>query len=396
MVVTDEYIGVIDAVFPGLKHSSLILFSNVAHEETYKAGQNIMQSGDEGSSLYILRSGQLGVFISTRGRTHEEMVRVIHPYEYFGEMALLGTETVRSATIRALSDCNVIAVDRNSFHKAVEQDPYLLRSMTTQVIHNMRTSDRALIQKLQSQNLALENAYSDLAQQEELRRDFVTTLSHELRTPLTSIQGFLQLIQQGMLPTEAIPNAMQSVTHNVHRLVSLTNNLLVLYEMQLSNPVFEEITLTEVLLGAVRKMENNAKKILPEILIELAPDLPPLVGDGQGLMTALHALIDNAIKFSPSGVPVHVRARANDSILSIEVQDYGIGIPEEQQQRIFEPFVRLEQKDKHESSNGQLFEGMGVGLSIAQFIIARHKGKITVRSKSGKGSTFVMCIPKEL
>lgn len=391
--ITEDYIGIINAVFPGLKKSSLALFSCAAHEESYKAGENLIQSGEEGNSLYILNTGQLGVFIGTK--THEEMVRVIHPYEYFGEMALLGTETIRSATIRAMSDCMVLVVDRDSFQEVVEQDPTLLRAMTTQVIHNMRTSDRALIQKLQMQNSALETAYKDLAQQEEMRREFVTTLSHELRTPLTAIQGFLQLVQQGMIPAEAVPKAMQSVTHNVHRMVSLTNNLLVLYEMQLSNPTFEEITIAEVLLGAVRKMENSAKTALPEILIELAPDLPPLVGDVQGLITALHALIDNAVKFSPIGYPVHVRARATEGFFNIDVQDHGIGIPADDHQRIFSPFVRLEQKDAHKGADGQLYEGMGVGLSIAQFIVARHKGQMEVKSEPGRGSTFTMQIPTD-
>ena len=143
----------------------------------------------------------------------------------------------------------------------------------------------------------------------------------------------------------------------------------------------------------VRKIENGAKKVLPEIVIELAPELPMLHGDPAGLINALHALIDNAIKFSPAGYPVHVRARADEASLFIEVQDFGIGIPENEQERIFEPFVRLEQNDQHAGGDGQLFEGMGVGLSIAQFIAARHKGQITIDSEVGRGSTFTMQLP---
>ncbi|MCA9979613.1 MAG: cyclic nucleotide-binding domain-containing protein [Anaerolineales bacterium] len=382
---------VLEQVFPNLDEAGRVSLAEAAVSELYAAQEIICYQGEVGNSLFVLAEGNAAVLVNAASDSMIQVNSVTAP-NYFGEMALLVDDTERSATIQAITDCHVLTIDREAFQQVMDSNPTLLRRLAHQITEHMRNNDRMVISELRSKNQELAQTYAHLAAQEQMRREFVTTLSHELRTPLTSIQGFLQLINRGMLKGDSLPVALASITRNVEQLVGLTNNLLVLYEMQLTSPEYTDIVLADLLMSAMRKVQENLSTAVDNVAIEISPQMPIIRGDMAGLTLAVHALIENAIKFSQLDSPVTVRAsmRGVDQV-RIEVEDEGVGIPIGAQEKIFEPFYRLE--NRQPSHTHQLFAGVGIGLSIAKFIVEQHLGHIEVQSSENEGSLFTICIP---
>lgn len=384
---------VLHTVFPNLDEAGLTSLCHTAVSELYQAEMIICHQGEIGNSLFVLAEGEAAVLITAASDSHIHVNNITAP-NYFGEMALLVDDTERSATIQAITDCHVLSIDREAFQRVMDSNPTLLRRLAHQITEHMRNNDRTVINELRDKNAELATAYGHLAAQEQMRREFVTTLSHELRTPLTSIQGFLQLINAGMVKGDSLPVALDSITRNVSQLVGLTNNLLVLYEMQLTSPEYTDIVLADLLMSAMHKVQENKNlnTAVSNVSIEISPQMPIICGDMAGLTLAVHALIENAIKFSLPDTPVTVRAsmRGYDQV-RIEVEDEGVGIPAEAQERVFEPFYRLENKQPSQAQ--QLFAGVGIGLSIAKFIVEQHGGRIELESEPQRGSTFSICMP---
>lgn len=377
--------------FPYLDEDALAALGEAAVEACYPTGSEICRQGEIGKTLFVLTQGEAEIYLQADENT-EVRVNVARPGNYFGEMALLKDDTVRSATIRATTECRVLVIEQETFLSVADRNPALLRRLAVQLTDHLRNNDRAVITELRQKNEALQAAYSDLAQQEKMRGEFITTISHELRTPLTSIQGFLQLINHGMVKGDSLTIALESITRNVEKMVGMTNNLLVLYEMQLTSPEFIDITLPDLLVEAIRKASEVKAAVGSHVSIDISTNIPPSIrGDKPGLTLALHAIIENALKFSPQRTPVEIRVypAANNKVC-IDVIDHGIGIPDALQKRVFEPFFRTEHRP---SSNEQLFDGVGIGLSIAKFIVERHNGSISIHSKEGEGTTFSISLP---
>jgi signal transduction histidine kinase len=371
-------------VFSELDERDIEALNSVAGWQKHSAGAVICQEGEIGSTLFVLTRGEVGVYVRGDG-DQEIFIKASHPISYFGEMAVLG-KTTRAATVRAITDCETFDIDGATFAELVERSPLLLRNVSQQIIEHLRNNDRAIITALRRKNEDLAAAYADLAEQERLRSDFIATLSHELRTPLTSAQGFLHLINKGGLQGDFLRQALDSVTRNVEKMVALINNLLVLYEMRLTLHELAPVNVADLLAEAV----GEAKALLPEndVLITMAASaqLPEIQGDKNGLVLALRAIIENALKFNPHNNPVHILIGCpNKGQVRIDIADEGIGIPAESLERIFEPFYRVEG-----SGASRLFPGLGVGLSIAKFIIERHGGRIEVTSHPAHGTTFTI------
>jgi signal transduction histidine kinase len=128
------------------------------------------------------------------------------------------------------------------------------------------------------------------------------------------------------------------------------------------------------------------------VTIEIDPDVPQVYADRRGLTLALRALLENAFKYSPPSAPVavHVSTIGIDEII-IAVADKGIGIAQADQVRLFEPFFRLEKED----GSTTLYPGLGIGLTIAKFVMDRHDGRITISSTPDVGSTFTLHLPQK-
>jgi signal transduction histidine kinase len=377
----------LQSAFPELNKEDIITLSQAAGSQIYAAGMDILREGETGTTLFVLGTGQADILVQANDQ--EILIDTVGPNSYFGEMAFLG-ETTRTATIRARRECQVLTIDEKDFMPIARANPHLLRNLLRQIIGHLRRNDQAVINELNAKNADLEQAYADLAEQEELRTKFIATLSHEIRTPLTSVRGFLGLISQGAIQGESLQAAIESISRNVERMVGLTNDLLLMYEMHPTSLEFGQVSLADVLIDALNDARAALNSSSIGVKLDIAPDLPQLYADRRALTLAVRALTENAFKFNPEQRPISIEAATNgNNEVIIAVRDEGVGIPLADQSRIFEPFVRLE-----EEGGKYLFPGLGVGLTIARYVVERHNGRIEVQSNPGQGSTFVIHLPQ--
>ncbi|MBK8988428.1 MAG: HAMP domain-containing histidine kinase [Chloroflexi bacterium] len=377
---------VLQTTFPELGEEDIRALLYAAVPRCYPAGAIVCREGEPGTSLFILLEGAADIIVHASPEI-DILIDTVGPNTYLGEMAFLG-ETTRTATICARSDCQMLVIEHTDFLPVAHANPRLLRTLLRQIIGHLRRNDEAVIQELNIKNAALEKAYLDLAAQEKLRTEFIATLSHELRTPLTTIKGFLGLINQGAVKGESVQVALNAITRNVDTMVGLTNDLLILYEMHPATAEYSYVSLPDILIEAL----NAAREVLngktTRVTLDIAAEISTVYADRRSLVLALRAIIENSFKFNPDQKPIHIAAdnRAAREVV-ISVRDEGIGIARENLSRIFEPFVRIEQE------GGQhLFPGLGVGLTIARFVVERQNGRIEVESAPGQGSTFTIVL----
>lgn len=386
-LLTDKTIQLLHTAFPDLSRKDIESLVQAAQVRTFPANVDIFQEGDEGDSLFLLEEGEVSIVVHADDN-QEILVDTLGPTRYFGEMAFLG-ETSRMATIRTVTECRAIEISEADFMGIARTNPSLLRTLLRQIIGHIRRTDRAVINELNVKNDVLQETYADLEAQESLRSQVIVTLSHELRTPLTSIRGYLGLINQGAMSGNSLKAALDSITRNVEKIIGHTNDLLLLYEMHPKSTDFEYTNVPDVLIEALNTARAIMEAETTRVTMDIAPDVPEIFADRRSLVLAIRALIENAFKYSPEKTPVSIRAyRDNGTGVAIAIEDQGIGIAEAEVERIFDPFYRLEKEGAT-----QLFPGLGVGLTIAKFVVDRHHGRITVSSTPGAGSTFTIILP---
>lgn len=374
--------------FPDLGQDEIVALIQASKPQYYPADTDICLEGETGNSMFILAEGEVDVIVHANNK-EEIHIDIVGANNYFGEMALLG-ETTRTATIRARTTCHTLQISHTEFLTIAHSNPNLLRSLLRQIIGHLRTNDQAVIRELNNKNASLEKAYADLAEQEKLRTQFIATLSHELRTPLTAIKGYLGLVNQGAMQGESLKVALDSITRNVNTMVGLTNDLLIFYEMRPSVPDFSYVNLPDILIESLNTARETLNGQSAAVTLEIAPEIVDIFADKRSLVLALRALIENAFKFNPDKTPIHLRAFCpTEDEVAISITDQGIGIPNDDVERIFEAFVRLETE-----GGQQLFPGLGVGLTIAKYVVERHNGRIGVKSIPKQGSTFTIYIPQ--
>lgn len=373
-------------VFPGLQDDAAAELLLLARVKTYPADTLLCVEGAYEDVFYIIGEGEAQVskhFVADE----ERVLRVLGPGEFFGEMSII-QNVPRTASVRTLTETTVVEIDKEGFEHVLRRSPSMAMKLVRMTIEHLRNNDRVSIAELQRKNKELEAAYRALAEQERLRSEFLTMLAHELRTPLTSAKGFMQLIQRGMLDGSALRMALDRVSENVERVVTLVNDLLFVQEMELIQPTFRPVAVDEVVKAVVTEYEKRAAENDLRIVTEFAPALPTLQADPEGLARAFRAVLDNAVKFSPDGGQVSVRVQPAGDAIEVVVTDPGVGIPEDfLKNRLFHRFERVE------SADGRLFGGVGLGLPIAKHLIEQHGGRILVESQQGKGSTFTLRLP---
>lgn len=237
--------------------------------------------------------------------------------------------------------------------------------------------------------LACNQMADQLEKVESTRQQFVSNVSHELKTPLSSVK----VLSESILLMEDVPKEMyveflHDINSEVDRMTAIINDLLTLVKLdQKEIPLnFKEIDLNQLLAGINKRLQPlaDAKGVSLEAdyLKEITAD-----ADEMKLSLAISNLVDNAIKYTPEGGTVKVTLDADHQNVFITVADTGIGIPEQEVNRIFERFYRVDKTRDRETG------GTGLGLSITHATIMMHKGSIKVNSKEEEGTTILVRIP---
>jgi two-component system phosphate regulon sensor histidine kinase PhoR len=227
-----------------------------------------------------------------------------------------------------------------------------------------------------------------LRQLETARRDFVSNVSHELRTPLASLKVLVETLRDGAMDDpSAAQRFLDRIETEVDDLTHLVQEMLELSRIESGQALLYPgpISVAEVVLPPVERLRPLAERAGLTLLLDLVPDLPPVLADLKRLQQVFTNLVHNAIKFTHPGGEVRVTARVGESEVVFTVHDTGIGIPSEDLPRIFERFYKA---DRARTSGGT-----GLGLAIAKHIVLAHGGRIWVESALGQGSAFYFTIP---
>ena len=224
---------------------------------------------------------------------------------------------------------------------------------------------------------------------QELRKEFVANVSHELRTPLTVIKGFVETLRDGAIH-DAVkgPEYLATIERHTNQLGNLVNDLLELsrLESQPDLPRRVSVDVSAVARRAVELLISAAERKGQTLTIE-TQRLPMIAGNPDYLERAVANLVDNAIKYTPEKGHIRVATKMSGNLVTIEVSDNGIGVPVEDQPRIFERFYRVDRSRSREMG------GTGLGLSIVKHIVQAHGGTTDVTSTVGQGSTFRIKLP---
>ncbi|MFC5711622.1 cell wall metabolism sensor histidine kinase WalK [Thalassorhabdus alkalitolerans] len=233
----------------------------------------------------------------------------------------------------------------------------------------------------------------DVTEQEKIdreRKEFVANVSHELRTPLTSLKSYLEALEDGAMLDDTLRQRFLKVTQNeTERMIRLVNDLLQLSKMD-SNDLklnYQSSDIGSLLheIGDRFEMVTKDKNIQLERVI---PSYPVYIDmDQDKMVQVFDNIISNAVKYSPDGGTITLKLHPRGQNIAVTVRDEGVGIPKENQKKIFDRFYRV---DKARARN---LGGTGLGLAIAKEMVQAHGGHIGVRSEWEKGTTIIVTLP---
>ncbi len=238
---------------------------------------------------------------------------------------------------------------------------------------------------------------------ESMRADFVANASHELRTPLAAVLGFIETLQgPARDDAEARDKFLDIMLKQANRMTRLIDDLLSLSRIELrehTRPT-QAVDLEAIIRAAVELLDRLAKERHSTIIVDIAPDVPAVIGDTGELGQVLHNLLGNAIKYGGDGGKVEITVALSDfrppamqgkgPCVRMSVRDSGEGIPREHLPRLTERFYRID------TARSRSLGGTGLGLAIVKHIVNRHRGAMTIDSEIGKGSVFSVYLPPAL
>lgn len=222
--------------------------------------------------------------------------------------------------------------------------------------------------------------HEDIMKNARMRQDFTANVSHELKTPLTAISGYSELIENGMAGDADTVRFAAEIHKNSKRLLTLINDIIRLSELDASelNLTTQEVDLYEIARTCVDMLQINGEK--HDISISLCGSSCVVNANREMMEEIVYNLCDNAIRYNNVGGSVKVRVARVDGHVMLSVKDTGIGIPAEDQQRIFERFYRVDK------SRSQLTGGTGLGLAIVKHIVEQHGARLEIDSVLGEGT----------
>jgi signal transduction histidine kinase len=375
---------IIPNAFPGITPAEVEELIANSIINNYPSGAILCRENSIEQIFYMILDGEVEVS-KVVNDSESRLLKTLGPGDFFGEMALIHNAP-RAATVVAKTRLIVLELNKDGFDRVLHHSSSVAMALVREISSRLRQNDEMAIEDLRLQAGELADAYQKLAELELARREFLSNVAHELRTPLMAASGYLQILQKGMLSGDKLDEVLRTVSRNVSQIVTLVNDILFLQEIDLVLPDFQPVDMGKVTWSVLEKYEKKAEEQHIRFKVKGEKGLPQIAGDPKSLERALTALIDNAIKFSPRGGDVEINFNIRTDAVMVAIEDHGIGIEPEALPHIFDRFYHLEQ------NADVLFSGLGLGLSIAHQVIEQHHGKIEVKSRPGRGSTFTLIL----
>ena len=252
---------------------------------------------------------------------------------------------------------------------------------------------KPLLARIRRQNILIDTNIRELkrenARRESFRRDFTANVSHELKTPLTTISGISEMLANGIIKPEDVPEFADSINKESTRLINLVNDIILISRLESDEIVLqkEEVNICDIVRVVVSRLEHIAAKKNININCKL-PDEVKLTGVTSMLEELVFNLCDNAIKYNFDKGILNVIVEEEDKKVRIIVEDSGVGIPEDEKKAVFERFYRVDKSRSKEVG------GTGLGLSIVKHIAIYHKGKVKATDRVGGGTRMIATFNK--
>lgn len=227
--------------------------------------------------------------------------------------------------------------------------------------------------------------HEDILKNAQMRQEFTANVSHELKTPLTSISGYAELIEHGMAAPPDVPRFAGEIHRSANRLLLMINDIIRLSEldvMETASLEFDRIPLYQLAENCVDMLDMNARK--HQVTLHMKGTPCYIAGNKEMIEETLYNLCDNAIRYNNAGGSVTVTAEPLGEQVRLVVEDTGIGISKEHQERIFERFYRVDK------SRSKATGGTGLGLAIVKHIVAQHNAALQLESEEGKGTRITI------
>lgn len=287
---------------------------------------------------------------------------------------------------------SVYCLDREEeFRHAIEQ---VLSGEHTELVLKLNGSDIQLIanpvirdKKTEGAVVLLVNVTEKL-ERESLRREFSANVSHELKTPLTSISGFAEIMQGGLVKCEDIPQFAGRIYKESQRLLQLVEDVIQISQLdeEKTSYTWEPVDVYQVCKNAFESLKEKAKRL--NVHLYICGEYMKMEAVRTLLEEAVYNVCDNAIKYNRNDGSVSVFLTQTAQEIQIVVKDTGVGIPKEDQDRVFERFYRVDK------SRSKEIGGTGLGLSIVKHAVGALKGSVILRSEEGNGTEICMKFPK--
>jgi GAF domain-containing protein len=354
------------------------IFETVASTESYPTE---LQKWDVDHPMALNRKSVTGRVLLER-RTIQ-IDNILADAEYGHAAPATPTRTVLGVPLlRQGEPIGVFVLRRNSVRPFSQANINLVETFADQAV--IAIENARLIGEIQDKSRELEIASRH-------KSEFLATMSHELRTPLNAIIGFSEVLLEQMFGTvnEKQAEYLSDVLASGRHLLSLINDILDLSKIEAGRMELDldTFSLPEALQNGVTMVRERAARHDIALTLDVAPDVDLVEADPRKIKQVVFNLLSNAVKFTPDGGRVGVRAERGNGDIVVRVTDTGIGIAEEDRERIFEEF----QQARRQSERSR--EGTGLGLALAKRFVELHGGRLTVESEVGKGSTFTFTLP---
>jgi signal transduction histidine kinase len=321
---------------------------------------------------------------------HEDVTEDIVATSSRGLSALLGFRAIVSVPIlRDGTPVGAITVGRRERGLFSERQIDLLRSFADEAL--IAIENVHLFTELQARTGELEQKSHQLMVASQHKSEFLANMSHELRTPLNAIIGYSEMLQEEAqdLHQDAFIPDLEKINAAAKHQLSLINDILDLSKIEAGRMELElsEFDLPNAIENALILLRERANRRGIRLASTIDERLGMIGGDERKVKQVLLNLLSNALKFTPEGGRIDVRAAMNDGVVEVSVTDTGVGIAPEDQEAVFEEFRQVGTADKK-------VEGTGLGLALSRKFIELHGGRIWVKSQVGVGSTFTFTIPE--
>jgi len=290
----------------------------------------------------------------------------------------------------------VKAMQAGAYNYIVKDDSYLniLPHVVDEAfIQHLADTERERLElEIRQKNVALEKANRELKKLDQMKSDFIASVSHDIRTPLNSIQESLALILEGVVNAADSQGkkVLEIAKRSVGRLKVMIDDLLDFSKieagkMRLHLELSDVQVLVDEVLGSLKSLADKKKVAFQFQPVEGLPKIPC---DPERIVQILTNLVGNAIKFTPEQGTIEIRVQLHESThLKVSVSDTGIGVKQEDLERIFERFEQVKGASSRE------VKGTGLGLAICKELVKLHNGSIWAESEFGKGSRFIILLP---